>query len=265
MSATAPLTQRPARTTRVPRRVPASAAASAASAVRTAPRTAPRTGQAPAPSLRLVPTPRRVPPRAPFAIMVVAVLIAGLLGLLALNTMLAQGSFQLHALQTRSTALAEREQLLQQQVDAAQAPTALALAATALGMVPGGPPLFLRSTDGAVLGDPTAKGTSTALTDALTQLQAQAAAAAAGSPTTPSPTTPSPTTPSPTTPSVASADHAAGAAAAATTATADAATAAAAGTAATAGTAGATPTTTTAPTGAVPPDMLPDAPEAGTP
>lgn len=106
-------------------------------------------------ALRIVPpraAPRRKAARAPFLIVVVAMLAAGLLGLLALNTMLAQDAFHLHELQASGKALDEREQALEKEVEALQAPAGLAARATSLGMVPGGPPAFLRLPDGAVLG-----------------------------------------------------------------------------------------------------------------
>ncbi len=106
------------------------------------------------PSLRLVPQVRRRIARAPFLGVVIAILAAGLLGLLGLNTLLAQDSFRMHALQSSSKQLADREQILRREVDALQAPGALSAQAAAQGMVPGGPPVFLRLPDGTVLGEP---------------------------------------------------------------------------------------------------------------
>jgi hypothetical protein len=114
------------------------------------------------PSLALVPARRTAPVgalrRTPFVVLVVGLLGAGLLGLLALHTALAQDAFELHTLKEDSRTLADREQLLQREVEALRAPEALATRATELGMVPAGPPAFLRLSDGAVLGatDPTA-------------------------------------------------------------------------------------------------------------
>jgi hypothetical protein len=85
---------------------------------------------------------------------VVALLVTGLLGLLLLNTVLAQDSFRLHSLQAQGKDLTLREQTLQRSVDDLSAPNALARRAAALGMVPGGAPVFLRLPDGAVLGTP---------------------------------------------------------------------------------------------------------------
>jgi hypothetical protein len=65
---------------------------------------------------------------------------------------LAQDAFRLHALQVQSRVLADQEQALQREVEQLQSPQSLASRATAQGMVPGGPPAFLRLSDGKVLG-----------------------------------------------------------------------------------------------------------------
>ena len=112
------------------------------------------------PLLSLVPDVRRrlrgTGARTPFAVVLVGLLGAGLLGLLALNTVLAEGSFRLHALQAEAKELATREQVLQREVEVLRAPGSLEDRARALGMVPGGPPVYLRLSDGAVLGTPVA-------------------------------------------------------------------------------------------------------------
>ncbi len=121
----------------------------------------PATPAAPAPlpvkgakaaSLRLVPPRRSKVRRAPFLAVVLGLLAAGLLSLLALNTLLAQDAFTLHELQVQGKQLSDREQELQSAVDALQAPRAIADRAAGLGMVQGGPPAFLRLPDGALLG-----------------------------------------------------------------------------------------------------------------
>jgi hypothetical protein len=78
----------------------------------------------------------------------------GLLGLLALNTVLAQGSFRVSDLQRRVAALDDQQQALQQRVALRAAPQRLARRASALGMVPMLEPAFLRAGDGRVLGRP---------------------------------------------------------------------------------------------------------------
>jgi len=115
--------------------------------------------RAPAPvvrprALRLVPQRRSSAARAPFAVVVVVLLVGGLLGLLMLNTMVAQGAFRLHDLTVQGKVLDDREEVLSRQVQTLQAPTSLSQRATAFGMVSGGPPMFLRLSDGAVLGTP---------------------------------------------------------------------------------------------------------------
>ena len=126
---------------------------------RTTPRTlergTERTG-ARRPALELVPAAGSRTRRLPFAAVVVALLAGGLLGLLVLNTVLAQDAFRLHTLKTQSRELEDREQALQREVEALRAPQALAARAGALGMVQAGPPAFLRLPDGAVLGAETA-------------------------------------------------------------------------------------------------------------
>src|SRR3954462_1152974 len=93
-------------------------------------------------------------PRAPFVVVVVAILAAGLVGLLLLNTALAQGSFRVHDLQRKTAALQDREQELQVAVDAADNPARLASAARHLGLVAAEDPGFLRLSDGRILGAP---------------------------------------------------------------------------------------------------------------
>ena len=104
------------------------------------------------PALELVAAARRDAPRAPFVAVVVSILVAGLLGLLVLNTALAKDSFAVHTLSQDGRALADREQSLSREVEALRSPQALAAKAAELGMVQAGPPAFLRLPDGAVLG-----------------------------------------------------------------------------------------------------------------
>ena len=104
--------------------------------------------------LRLVPPRRSSAAKTPFAVVLVVVLAGGLLGLLLLNTLVAQQSFALHDLGAKDKQLAQREQDLTRQVQDLEAPSSLADRAAALHMVPSGPPAFLRLSDGRVLGVP---------------------------------------------------------------------------------------------------------------
>jgi len=83
-----------------------------------------------------------------------SLLTAGLAGLLFLHTSLAEDSFRLSDLKNRSTALADREQMLEQEVARAAAPRRLAARAESLGMVRSVNPAFIRLADGKVLGRP---------------------------------------------------------------------------------------------------------------
>lgn len=104
------------------------------------------------PTLTLVQVGVTAAPRAPFIAVVVSLLVAGLLGLLVLNTVLAKDAFRLHTLQIEARQLADTEQVLIREVEALRSSSALAAKATEMGMVQGGPPTFLQLTDGVVLG-----------------------------------------------------------------------------------------------------------------
>jgi len=104
--------------------------------------------------LRLVPPVRRPAPKAPFVVLLGALLTTGLAGLLYLHTALAEDSFRLHDLATRSAVLADQEQALEQEVAEAASPSRLADRAEAMGMVRSENPAFIRLSDGAVLGKP---------------------------------------------------------------------------------------------------------------
>jgi len=100
--------------------------------------------------------PAAVAGRGVFALVVLGMLVGGMGVLLVLNTSLAQGAFELGALTKTQGALAVQEQHLLQQVALEESPDALQVRASALGMVPVAAPVFLRLSDGAVLGTPTA-------------------------------------------------------------------------------------------------------------
>lgn len=94
-----------------------------------------------------------------FAFAAVAVMSIGLLALLVLNTALAKGSFRAHELRVQKADLAQREQLLRTQIEDASSPVTLYKRASQLGMVEAVTPVFVRLSDGKVLGVPYAAGT----------------------------------------------------------------------------------------------------------
>ncbi len=93
--------------------------------------------------------------RTPFAVLVLAMLAAGVVGLLMFNTNMQQASFKATALQDRVNLLTAQEQSLDMELDELRNPQNLAVAAKALGMVAPSQPAFVRLSDGRVLGNPT--------------------------------------------------------------------------------------------------------------
>jgi hypothetical protein len=125
----------------------------------------------PAPAKRTEPKLRVVygapfrPPRMPFVIFVVSLLAAGLVGLLLLNTELQSGTFQVTKLNNQAGQLRDQQEQLEKQVRTLESPQNLADRALGMGMVPNPNPVFLRLSDGQVLGVPEEgkAGTGTAM------------------------------------------------------------------------------------------------------
>jgi hypothetical protein len=119
-----------------------SASARAAASARAIRRTPTR------PDLWLVPDGEPVRPRrpggrtsrAPFVLLLVALLVGTTLGLLILNTAIAVDSLKATQLRAANAQRQQEIQQLEQQVVQGSTPQELAAAATAAGMVPAGPP-----------------------------------------------------------------------------------------------------------------------------
>jgi hypothetical protein len=131
----------------------ARAAAPARGTVYGTPIRAPRTPEKP--RLRVVPPANLPAPRAPFVLLVLGLVVAGLVALLMLNTLVNENSFRLHALTTEQQKLDLREQQLKRQVDTLETPGSMEAAARRLGLVPAGTPAFIALPGGKVLGVPT--------------------------------------------------------------------------------------------------------------
>jgi hypothetical protein len=134
----------------------------ARTATRTPVRPAPNRAPEPRPQLRLVPAAapaaaRRVGRglknrRAPFVLLVVALLAATTLGLLVLNTAIAVDSLKATQLRTENAQRAQEVQRLEQQVVDGKSPAAGAEAAVEAGLIPAGPAGYLViGPDGSVL------------------------------------------------------------------------------------------------------------------
>jgi cell division protein FtsB len=125
----------------------------------------------PAPAKRSEPKLRVVygapfrPPRLPFVIFVLSLLAAGLVGLLLLNTELQGGTFDVTRLNNQADQLRDQQEQLEKQVRTLESPQNVADRALRMGMVPNPNPVFLRLSDGRVLGVPAEgkAGTGTAM------------------------------------------------------------------------------------------------------
>ncbi|MGW4203053.1 FtsB family cell division protein [Streptomyces sp. NPDC004726] len=153
---------------------------------------------------RLMPAGPSTAARTPFVLLVVVLLGGGLITLLMLNSSLNEGSFELSELKLETTELTDEQQALQRDVDSYSAPDALERRARELGMVPGGPPAFVKP-DGGVEGvprkatappapEPTSSGASASASDAASAADAADAAGPSGAaaPSTGQPGSPGP-------------------------------------------------------------------------
>jgi hypothetical protein len=104
------------------------------------------------PPLRVVQAPRTTGSPLGFAVMCAALLGAGLLALLLLNTAVAQDSFGLQRLQDNARVLTNQKQALIQSNDLAASPASLSAKAWALGLVPASGTAFVELPSGKVLG-----------------------------------------------------------------------------------------------------------------
>jgi hypothetical protein len=107
-----------------------------------------------APRLRLVAPPASARGRTPFVGLVIALLSLGLTGLIVLSTVLQRQAFELQELDRTASRLETRHNALSAEVAESRSPGRLAAEAVRLGMVPNTNPVFLRLSDGEVVGKP---------------------------------------------------------------------------------------------------------------
>jgi hypothetical protein len=99
---------------------------------------------------------RRARPRAVYALVTVAGLFVILMAQLLLSIWLSDGAYRIAALQTSQTELARDQQTLSEQLNVLRSPQSLSARAQALGMVmSNAPAVYLRLSDGAIIGQPT--------------------------------------------------------------------------------------------------------------
>ena len=112
--------------------------------------------------LRLVRPARSSAGRTPFVVVVIIVISLGLVGLIFMSTVLESQSFELTKLDRQANTLQSQQEALEHDVDAKKSPAGLAAAALGYGMVPNTNPVFLRLSDGRIIGkpEPAAPGTN---------------------------------------------------------------------------------------------------------
>lgn len=104
------------------------------------------------PRLRRIDSPARRMPGVPFALLVVALVVVGMVGLLVLNTTLQDQGFVVRRAQREAAELAYRVSDLETQVHRAASPAEIAGRATELGMVPNPNGVFIDLATGRVVG-----------------------------------------------------------------------------------------------------------------
>ncbi|MBX6752032.1 MAG: hypothetical protein IRY85_20625 [Micromonosporaceae bacterium] len=107
----------------------------------------------PAPTTDAPPLPVSLP-KAPFLLLMAALVVAGVVGVLVLHTKINEGAFRLSDLRANQASLDQQEQQLEQQLADLSSPGNLRAAATRLGLVPAGDPAYIYLPDGRVVGVP---------------------------------------------------------------------------------------------------------------
>lgn len=102
--------------------------------------------------LRLVAPSRNHAGRTPFVVVVITVISLGLIGLIFMSTVLQGQAFEIAKLDRKATSLQTQQEALVHDLDQMKSPAGLASAAVGYGMVPNTNPVFLRLTDGKVIG-----------------------------------------------------------------------------------------------------------------
>lgn len=106
---------------------------------------------------------RKARPRAIYALVTVVGLFVILMAQLLLSILLSNGAYEITALQTKQTDLSRDAQTYTEQLNVLKSPQNLSAQAEALGMVMStAPAVYLRLSDGAVIGTPTAMKASQA-------------------------------------------------------------------------------------------------------
>lgn len=117
---------------------------------------------APPKRLRLVAPARSNASRTPFVVVVLTVISLGLVGLIFMSTALQSQAFELARLNRQVTALQTQQESLTSDLNVLKSPAGVAASAIGYGMVPNANPVFLRLSDGKIIGtaNPARPGTN---------------------------------------------------------------------------------------------------------
>jgi hypothetical protein len=116
------------------------------------------------PRLRVAPPMPISAPRAPFIAVVIAIVVAGVIGILLINTKTNENAFEISKLQDQKTGLDNQQQKLQNQIAGYESTGNLDAAARRLGLVKADTPAYIRLPDGRVIGVPKPGNGPTAVT-----------------------------------------------------------------------------------------------------
>jgi hypothetical protein len=119
-------------------------------AAREAPRQRPERREEPT-RLTVAPPAPVTAPRAPFVSLVLVLVLAGVIGILVLNTKIAENAFKLDELRNAQVKLDHDEQRLKSDIAEQESPVNVAARGAQLGLVPSRTPAFLLLPDGTKL------------------------------------------------------------------------------------------------------------------
>jgi hypothetical protein len=104
--------------------------------------------------LRVAPPLPVAVPRAPFLVLLLVIVVAGVFGVLLINTKINENAFTLDNMHNTQSSLDQQEQQLTQDLTKVEAPGNLAALARRLGLVPAGSTAVIRLPDGQVISVP---------------------------------------------------------------------------------------------------------------
>ena len=117
-------------------------------------RARPQRDAAAAPRLQVAPPPPVRVPGTSFVALILVLVVAGVLGVVVVNTKINENAFRLERLQQQQARLDLEKQQLDKQIADAEAPGNLTAEAKRLGLVDAGEPGYIRLPDGKTIGVP---------------------------------------------------------------------------------------------------------------